>query len=96
MPITSLLRVNKEKTAYLATLMPPEDSGIYPLTITILDYKNQALKRISSQLIVSEIEPPLIPIPWHKEYRLYIYILAGMVIAGIIYLFRKLKIKYQK
>ena len=79
-----LLRINKEKTAYLATLMAPEDSGVYPVTITILDYKNQTLKKIPGQLIVSEVKPPPAPIPWHEKYRLCIYILVGMIVgAGI-------------
>lgn len=44
-----LLRVNRERTAYEATIVPPE-SGVYPFTITILDYKNQAFKKIKGQL----------------------------------------------
>jgi hypothetical protein len=44
-----LLRANQDKTAYEATLMPP-DAGIYPFTITILDYKNQAFKEITGEL----------------------------------------------
>lgn len=92
-----LLRINKEKTAYLAALMLPEEPGIYPLTITILDYKNQAIKKITGQLIVSGIKLPTVPIPWHKKYQLYIYILAVMVIAaGIIYLYKKVKTQNSK
>jgi hypothetical protein len=44
-----ILRANRSKTAYQATIVPP-DSGVYPLTITILDYKNQAFKRIEGEL----------------------------------------------
>ena len=44
-----LLRANPDKTAYEATLVPP-NAGIYPFTITILDYKNQAYKEITGQL----------------------------------------------
>lgn len=51
-----LLRVNPEKTAYLATLVLPEESGIYPLTLTTLDYKNQTLKKISGELTVEKAE----------------------------------------
>jgi hypothetical protein len=93
-----LLRINKEKTAYLATLVPPEDPGIYPVTITVLDYKNQTLKRITSQLIVKEIEAHPLPTPWYEKYQLYIYILGGMMIAigaGFLIL-RKLKIIYER
>ncbi|MDD5433680.1 MAG: fibronectin type III domain-containing protein [Candidatus Pacebacteria bacterium] len=44
-----LLKIDKDKTKYLATIAPPEP-GIYPLSIYILDYKEQALKKIDSML----------------------------------------------
>jgi len=44
------LRVNKTKDAYEATFLPPEDPEEYKLTITILDYKNQAMKEIKANL----------------------------------------------
>ena len=92
-----LLRINKEKTAYLAQIVPPEEPGIYPLTLTVLDYKNQTLKRILGQLEVFEIKPTIAPIPWYKKYQLYIYILLGiLILAGIIYLIRKLKSQSSK
>ncbi|GEM_PF-1123110 len=46
-----LLRINKEKTAYEAALVPP-DIGDYDFCITILDYKNQMLKKIGAGLRV--------------------------------------------
>jgi hypothetical protein len=51
-----LLRINEDKSAYTATLVSPEETGVYPLTITILDYKNQALKRINGELMVEKSE----------------------------------------
>lgn len=47
-----LLRVNKDKTRYTATLLPPEP-GIYPFSIYVMDYKNQALKKIDGWLEVA-------------------------------------------
>jgi len=47
-----LLRINEDKTKYLATIAPPA-SGIYPLSIYVLDYKEQALKKIDSMLKIS-------------------------------------------
>ena len=86
-----LLRINKEKTAYLATLMPPDEPGVYPITITVLDYKNQALKKIHGFLEVFRIPTVSAPVPWYKKYQIYIYILLGiLILAGIIYLFRKI------
>ena len=45
-----LLRVNKDKTAYEATLAPLGRSGTYQMKIIVLDYKNQGLKKIEGNL----------------------------------------------
>lgn len=45
-----LLRVNKDKTAYEATIAPLGKSGKYEMKIVVLDYKNQGLKRIEGSL----------------------------------------------
>jgi hypothetical protein len=55
-----LLRVNKEKTKYEATLLPPEP-GSYPLTISILDYKNQTFKEITGELNVAKAQLTAMP-----------------------------------
>ncbi len=47
---TFLLRVNKDKTAYEATIASLERSGDYKLNAIILDYKNQGLKRLNGNL----------------------------------------------
>ncbi len=47
---TFLLRVNKDKTAYEATIGALGKSGNYKINVTILDYKNQGLKRITGDL----------------------------------------------
>jgi hypothetical protein len=46
-----LLRVNDEKTVYSATIGPLGDSGIYGVKISIVDYKNQGLKKIVGNLL---------------------------------------------
>ncbi len=46
-----LLKINSDKTKYLATIAPPQP-GVYPLSIYVLDYKEQALKKIDSMLEV--------------------------------------------
>ncbi|MBM3250722.1 MAG: fibronectin type III domain-containing protein [Candidatus Nealsonbacteria bacterium] len=84
-----LLRINKEKTAYEAIIQPPQP-GVYPLTISILDYKNQTLKQIYGQMeILGEmlLEEPIF---WLEKYRTYIYILLALIIlGGILSLYKK-------
>lgn len=89
-----LLRINKEKTAYQATIMVPEESGIYPMTLTILDYKNQTLKKIHGFLEVFRIPAP--PVPWYKRIKIILYIIyvsVGLLILAAIayYLIKKRK-----
>jgi hypothetical protein len=45
-----LLRVNKDKNAYEATIAPLGRDGDYKLNIVILDYKNQGLKKLAGNL----------------------------------------------
>ncbi len=90
-----LLRVNKEKTAYLATIIPPEENRPYPLTLTVLDYKNQIIKKILGSLDIKGAEI-LLSILWYKKYQPCIYILLGIIILAVIcYLLYK-KYKYQE
>ncbi len=91
-----LLRIDKEKIKYLATLMPP-DAGDYPLAINVLDFKNQALKDIPGELITKEIEVITLKIPWYRQCKNWLYILIGLLILGAIaYFIRKLKKQNQK
>lgn len=50
-----ILSINKDKTYYSANILSPDAPGIYPMLITIMDYKNQALKRIEGELIVNGV-----------------------------------------
>jgi len=92
-----LLRINQEKTAYLAQISPPDKAGIYPLTITILDYKNQSLKRITGQLeVFGSLLQKKIEIPWYKNWKIWLLILLALImLLGIIYLVRR-KVKSQR
>jgi len=79
-----LLRINKTKTFYTASLLAPEESGIYPFTIIILDYKNQALKKIKGIL---KIEKPkqLIGISQKNFFRrLWVYLAIIIIFSAII------------
>ena len=48
-----LLRINPDKTDYLANIQAPEP-GKYPITINILDIKNRVSKKISGVLEIKE------------------------------------------
>lgn len=87
-----LLRVNKEKTRYLATILPPE-IGRYPFTIYILDYKNQTLREIKGKLEVVEkkqarqVSPKVskpAPRPSPKEKMLEKAYLEVLILVGIV------------
>lgn len=49
---TFLLKINKEKTAYSATIGALETSGLYDFTVDILDYENQGLRKIAGAFSV--------------------------------------------
>ncbi|MBI2097472.1 MAG: carboxypeptidase regulatory-like domain-containing protein [Candidatus Vogelbacteria bacterium] len=48
-----ILRLNKDKTAYLANLGALLKSGTYPIYISIINFKNQTIKRLSGTLLVN-------------------------------------------
>ena len=47
------MRVEQDKTAYLATIAPLLDGGTYELNVTILDHQNQGLKKLRGDLLVA-------------------------------------------
>ncbi len=99
-----LLRVNKSKTVYQATLLVPVEAGVYPLTINILDYKNQALKEIKGFFMI-EGEKKVHPekLSWYRDldnwkwilFFLLLIILA-LILRHILKEHRKKKIKREK
>lgn len=94
-----LLRINQDKTFYEAIIVVPEP-GIYPFTLTILDYKNQTLKKIYGQIeIKGKIQA--LPIAWHKRiltwpYIIYILILLIPLMFLIFLFFAKRRKKEDK
>ncbi len=90
-----LLRVNKEKTAYEATLMPPDEPLIYPLYANVMDFKHQVRKRLEGAM--ETIFPPQPSLPWYadpRNLRYLIYVLLAILLAG--YLGRKIRRKTRK
>ncbi|MBI4136362.1 MAG: hypothetical protein HY481_02345 [Candidatus Vogelbacteria bacterium] len=48
-----ILRINEDKSAYTASVGALWKNGLYPLYISIVNFKNQTIKRLSGQLLVS-------------------------------------------
>jgi hypothetical protein len=74
-----LLRVNKDKTAFIATLIPP-DPRKYEMKIQVLDYKNQRLKKIDGELEIEKL-PEAISKPFWVRHKLYIW---GISLLGLL------------
>gem|GEM_PF-3385055 len=93
-----LLKVNPEKTAYLATLMPPEEPGTYLLTLTALDYKNQTIKKISGKLIVEkpEIITPKVSLSWYQKIILWYGKINSAFLSQWAFLSNWLQLSWQK
>jgi hypothetical protein len=83
-----LLRINKDKTKYEAVIASPEP-GIYPMTLNILDYKNQRLKTIRGELVIGGNIISPAQKNFCEKYGRYIYIL--IILVAMIYLVKKRK-----
>ncbi len=82
-----LLRINQEKTAYLASLAPLSESGTYPAIFSVLDYQNQILKKIPAQLTIEKAKTQFSLISWFKKYYLFIFIiLAAILVFTVIFI----------
>jgi len=55
-----LLKVNKDKTRYEAKIAPLKTPGLYEVSIAVLDYKNQALKKFKTFLMVEAIQAAVV------------------------------------
>ncbi len=84
-----LLRINQEKTAYLASLVPPTEPGVYPAILSVLDYQSQVLKRIPAQLTVRETKKAFSLISWFAQYYILIILIITLIFVGISYFYIK-------
>ena len=90
---TFLLRVNKDKTAYDAVIAPLKEDGKYEVTVTILDYKNQGLKKITGNMRVvggSGVENYYMEIPrvTLSDFSRYLIVLISVFLV-ILFLVRR-------
>ncbi|HXK31932.1 MAG TPA: fibronectin type III domain-containing protein [Candidatus Paceibacterota bacterium] len=84
-----LLRINNEKTAYLASLVPPVEPGAYPAIVSVLDYQHQVLKKIPAQITVKETEKAFSLIFWLTKYYLYLILIITIIFVGISFFYIK-------
>lgn len=94
-----LLRVNQEKTEYQA-ILAPLPAGVYPMTLYVLDYKNQALKTIKAVLEVKAGAklpslPPIEQLKWQNILGLW-RLLLGLLFLIIICLLCLYSIKKKR
>ncbi len=82
-----LLRINKDKTVYEATLIPPEDIADYPLSVIVMDYKNQEMKRIDAKLIILQTAAISKMISWQEKIVMELSF-ALMVVVAIEIIYR--------
>lgn len=95
-----LLRINQDKTAYTAAMASPKDPGVYPLTITILDYKNHTMKKIFGELLVKGVEELSKGfLLWQSKnsliFHLVLYFLFAVLFIVLIKILKKIKRKKQ-
>ena len=90
-----LLRINKDKTAYETTLVPPEEIADYPLSVIVMDYKNQKMKEIGAKLVILQTASIFNMLPWQEKVkRELLFALIVAVAIEIIYrIHRKSKVK---
>jgi hypothetical protein len=82
---TFLLRVNKTKTYYEASIAPLKRSGDYKLNLVILDFRNQGLKKLEGNLKAVAFES-LLPIisAGNKNKGLFYWIILVLILLIIV------------
>ncbi|HEY4478691.1 MAG TPA: hypothetical protein VI775_02515, partial [Candidatus Paceibacterota bacterium] len=80
---TFLLRANKEKTVYEATISSLERSGNYQLNAVIVDYKNQSLKRLAGDLRALSIGSITSLYNIYKDPRILFAVILLFILAFI-------------
>lgn len=82
---TFLLRVNKTKTYYEASIAPLKRSGDYKLNLVVLDFQNQGLKKLDGNLKALAFES-IIPLILNKKIdnSLFYWVLILLVLVAII------------
>ena len=91
-----LLKINKEKTAYQAEIVPPNQPGKYDLNLVILNYQEGTVTKLTGQLIIRQ---PLFLLPFQEIpgiYALILLILLILFVLLLVYLRSRRKKKKEK
>jgi hypothetical protein len=76
-----LLRVNANKTAYVSHIGPFGKSGIYPVRITVFDFKNQGVKEIRGELTAELVVIFQEPVTVRKNDLFWLFVLIMILYA---------------
>lgn len=88
-----LLKINKDKSAYMATILPP-DPEKYPMTIQVLDYKKQRVKKLEGELEIEKLPAQATSEPFWIRFKLYIIwgiSLLGLLLIILFYVYKKIQ-----
>lgn len=83
---TFLLRVNKTKTYYEASIAPLKRSGDYKLNLVVLDFQNQGLKKLEGNLKAVAFESllPIVSTVGKNNKNVFYWVLLILILAFII------------
>ncbi|MDB5266938.1 MAG: hypothetical protein JWN89_753 [Parcubacteria group bacterium] len=84
---TFILRANSAKTRYEATIGSLGKTDSYRLKITIIDFKNQGLKKINGALVVHSGDPASYSDDDINRLLTYLLLILGLFVI-VVYLFR--------
>lgn len=84
---TFILRINNDKTRYEAVVAPLGDSASYGLKITVIDFKNQGLKKLEGVMLVAT-QAVWDPMAMYDR-RLFVYSIGLIILLSVLVIFFK-------
>lgn len=87
---TVILRPNKNNTRYEATIAALGESGTYRIKVSVIDFKNQGLKKLKGTLLV---ENPLGYVGASKETKTLLASLLGLILVALFIVWKKTSLR---
>ena len=87
---TFLLRVNKDKTDFEATIGPLKESNTFGLNIMVLDFQNKGLKKLQGSLVASVDMSELTSGQRYDVVTVIFFFLLLIILSIILYFMKKL------